>query len=432
MPILSTGTGYIGKPKTTAWTPAVVAGSGIGPRTAPKPTYTPPQPVVRPPQQQQQSQAQSGGGGSSTGGSLQNWMAQIQGMMPQTSGGGWTPPAAPQEPQVTQSMIAEWQKRAMEEAGLTYDPQILSIQQQLDKSVLSAQQAKGGIAPSYQEVLDNISKWQEDTTKAEQGRAYARGFGQGGGLMQTETDVAKEALKQQTGALTEKARAETNIDAQIQQLQEQAGAQITGAESAKAKYVSTRRSDLEDSYKQNKAQLDQNKFANEMQIAQFGLTKESENFTNWLNSMSLATDMWYKDQSLSLDKMAQELGVQANTEALNWDKEKFNTTNAINAANKGSGAAGNDYENMVQVTLKDGQKVWVNGTTAWQMELAGQTTGAPKPSGNAVGSAASNLTNDSASLQAWMDNQALTKAAADMGNTGALKKIFSGLESSVY
>ncbi len=111
----------------------------------------------------------------------------------------------------------------MEEAGLTYDPQILTIQQELDKAVLAAQQTKSGIALSYQEVLDNIAKWQEETIKAEQGRAYARGFGTGGGLMQTETDVAKEALKQQTGALTEKAHSESNIDAQIQQLKEQAG-----------------------------------------------------------------------------------------------------------------------------------------------------------------------------------------------------------------
>lgn len=39
-------------------------------------------------------------------------------------------------------MIRAWQQRAMEEADLTYDPQILAIQQELDKAVLAARQTK--------------------------------------------------------------------------------------------------------------------------------------------------------------------------------------------------------------------------------------------------------------------------------------------------
>lgn len=303
----------------------------------PKPTTTVSQPKVT----QAQPVAtptynyESGGGG---GGSVQDWISMIQGMMPQRS--AIQMPSLPAEPVVTQSMIAEWQKRAKEEAGMTYDPQILAIQQELDKAVLAAQQTKAGIAPSYQAILDEITKWQEETTKAEQQRAYARGFGQGGGLLQTETDIAKEALKQNTTALTEKARKETDIDAQVQLLKEQAGGKVTSAESAKASYITTRAADLQDSYKQQKAQLDQQRFANQMAIAEFGLTQESQDFNNWLSSMSVALDVWYKDQSLSLDRMAQELSAQANADALNWDKTKYYDSQARSAAS-GSGSTTN-------------------------------------------------------------------------------------------
>jgi len=402
---------------------AVTSGSNTYKPPTQTKTYTPPQPTPQP-------TYESPSGSSSNVSSLQDWMSMIQGMMPQSS--NISMPTAPQQPVVTSEMIAEWQARAKEEAGLTYDPQILSIQQQLDQAVLAAQQAKGAIAPSYQEALDNIVKWQQETLKAEQGRAYARGFGQGGGLISTESDIAKEALKQQTSTLTEKARKESDIEAQIQQLKTQAGEKTTQAESAKASYITTRAADLRDAYIAQKTQLDQQAFANQMAIAEFGLTQESQTFSNWLSSMSAAVDIWYKEQSLSLDKMAQEINANAATEALNWDKTKYYDTQARNAA---AGSSGVDNTNKI-FNKSTNTYMTNNEYMAWlalEKELNPSTT-KPKPSGtsNYVGSSSRDLANKTSAWAQQSSYADMLKEAVNNGVPGAAEEYFKQLKSYVY
>ena len=381
---------------------AVTSGSNTYKPPTQTKTYTPPQPTPQP-------TYESPSGSSSNVSSLQDWMSMIQGMMPQSS--NISMPTAPQQPVVTSEMIAEWQARAKEEAGLTYDPQILSIQQQLDQAVLAAQQAKGAIAPSYQDALDNIVKWQQETLKAEQGRAYARGFGQGGGLISTESDIAKEALGKQTSTLTEKARKESDIEAQIQQLKTQAGEKTTQAESAKASYITTRAADLQDTYVAQKTQLDQQAFANQMQIAEFGLTQESQTFSNWLSSMSAAVDIWYSQQQIALEQEAQSLNSKAATEALNWEKTKYYDSVARAAA---GGSSTNKYENMTPITL-NGKTYYVTPLQAWQMQQETNSANKPKPSGNLVGSNAYNQSKTTDKLAAWIAQKNLEIQAAALG-----------------
>ncbi len=211
-------------------------------------------------------------------------------------------PSLPKAPKVTQELINQWIKRATEEAGLQFDPQILAIQQELAKSQLTAEQSKGALPQYYQDIMDYISKWQTDETANEQRRQYSRGFGRSGELLTQENKIAEEALKQGTTAQTEKARKLAEIDAQIQQLQEQAGQRVEGAETARGQYVAARRAELEDAYVSNQQALAQQKFSNQMAIQQFGLTAETQAFNQWLSQMEMANEINYQNQMLALEK----------------------------------------------------------------------------------------------------------------------------------
>lgn len=222
-------------------------------------------------------------------------------------GGGWNfqMPSLPKAPKVTQDLINEWIERAKNEAGLQFDPQILAIQQELAKAELTAQQSKGSLPQYYQDIMDYISKWQTDETSAEQKRQYARGFGRSGELLTQENKIAEQALEQGTKAQTEKAQKLADIDAQIMQLQQQAGQRVEGAETARGQYVAARRAELEDAYVSNQQALAQQKFANQMSIQQFGLTAETQAFNQWLSQMEMANEINYQNQVMALQQESQ-------------------------------------------------------------------------------------------------------------------------------
>ena len=268
-----------------------------------KSTYTTPQPYATTPQAQPIQQQPSGGGG---GGGFQTTqyqpLQQTQQML-----------QMPQEPQVTAELIRQWQERAMQEASMIYDPQILAIQQELDKAILSANQTAGSIPGYYEDILSQIREWQDRETGAMQQRYFARGLGRGGGLIQEEEKLATTAGKQLTTAETEKARKLTDIEEQKQLLTEQAGAKTTGAKTAQGQYTASRAADLQDSYMSNKSALEQQRFQNQMAIQEFGLTAETQNFQNWLSSMELANDIWYKNSQVALEEESQRIEEMAKT-----------------------------------------------------------------------------------------------------------------------
>lgn len=208
----------------------------------------------------------------------------------------------PQAPVVTQQMIQDWIKRATEEAGLMYDPQIAGIGRELESSLLASEQTKGNIPAYYEDIMKAIREWQTTTTEEEQRRWYARGLGRGGGLVEAEADVAKTALGETTKAETEKARKLTDIEEQEALLKKQAGQKTTEAETARSQYIASRQADLRNTYETNQAQISQKQFENQMQIAQFGLTAESQNFTNYLNQKSAENDAWYKNALVNLEQ----------------------------------------------------------------------------------------------------------------------------------
>lgn len=299
---------YPQQPRKTTL-PIYSPGAYIPPK--PKTTYTPPKPTPPP-------STQRAGIGGYQPFDFSKYMTQFQ-------PSGWTPPELPQAPQVTQAMIAQWQKRARGEAGMQFDPQLLEIQQQLEKMLLGAEQAGGGIEPAYQEIADYIKEWQEEETGATQRRYYARGLGRGGGLAEREGEIAEQALKETTAAGTEKARKLSDIESQKLLMMEQAGAKKEEIEVQRGRYTAARSADLEESYRQNQKQLEQQRFANQMQIAQVGMTREAEEFNRWLGTMSAANEIWYREQTLSLEQQSMGLSAAARAEAQRWQEEQAGT-----------------------------------------------------------------------------------------------------------
>lgn len=300
--------------KTPSWRSPIYSPGGYIPKQQkPPPKLTPP-----PPQATQPRVTQPTGGGGYQPFDFSKYMSQFQPT-------GWTPPTLPQAPQVTQAMIAQWQKRARGEAGMQFDPQLLAIQQELEKMLLGAEQAGGGIEPAYQEIADYIKRWQEEETGATQRRYYARGLGRGGGLTEREGEIAEQALKETTAAGTEMARKLSDIESQKLLMMEQAGAKKEEIEVQRGRYTAARSADLEESYRQNQKQLEQQRFANQMQIAQVGMTREAEEFNRWLGTMSAANEIWYREQTLGLERESMGLSAAARAEAQRWQKEQAGT-----------------------------------------------------------------------------------------------------------
>lgn len=248
------------------------------------------------------------GGSGGHGGSGFNWEDYI--------------PELPQAPVVTAALIAEWLKRAQDEAALQYDPQKLAINQQLATSELAANQQKAGIPVAYDEIIKEIQKWQDESMKSEQQRHYARGFGRSGVLLEQEQEIGEKALEETTAAKTEQARLMADIDAQVALLKNQAGEKQTGLEAARATYITQRQSELRDAYEQNQQALAQQQFANQMAIAEFGLSAETQAFNEYLQQSQLELDQWYAN---SLNSLSQESAVMNSAAAGSMPSANTNT-----------------------------------------------------------------------------------------------------------
>lgn len=234
-------------------------------------------------------------------------------------------PQLPQTPQVTQQMIADWIKRAQSEAGLQFDPQLLAVRQALEKSLLASEASKGGINPAYEEAISEIQKWQEKALGDEQKRWYARGLGRGGGLIESETEIEKSAMGEKSKLAQEKAQTIADIEKQEALLKQQAAEQETGIEKSRGQYITARQAELREAYEQRQTELSQQMFANQMAIAQFGLTAETQSFNQALSQYELDLDKWYKNSLVSLEQQSQAM-----------------------ASAYASGTAGeNKYENMI-------------------------------------------------------------------------------------
>jgi len=311
---------------------------------------------------------------------------------PSYTGGGYTPspigqpptmqayqpfdwrsliPQAPAAPQVTAQMIADWLSRATGEAGQMYDPQVAGIGRELETSLLASEQSKGAIPGYYQDIIEAVKEWQKTTTEEEQRRWYARGLGQGGGLIEAEKGISESALKETTKAETEKARLLTEITQQEELLKKQAGAKGTEIEAARSQYITSRSAELRETYERNQAEISQQQFQNKMQIAQFGFTAETQNFQNYLQQAELANATWYNNQLLSLQQQSMATGEQARQEQLSWEKQQFGTLSAYEKASLaqagGAGGAGEMTEYQ-KATLAENKRQF-DIQTAWEKEL---------------------------------------------------------------
>ncbi len=242
-------------------------------------------------------------------------------------------PGLPQAPVVTQQMIQDWLKRSTEEAGIMYDPQLLAIQQELQKALLSGEQAKGGIAPEYQKIIENIAKWKEEELGAEQRRWYARGLGRGGGLIEEERKIGETALKETTSAETEKARKMAEIEEQGSLLKQQAGEQETALETERGRYIATRQAELRDNYETNQREIEQARFANQMQMAQFGITAQAQEYDRYLQQAQMANEQWYQQQSLTLEYESMVRGTAATSGMSEYQKATVGGSQASLAEN---------------------------------------------------------------------------------------------------
>jgi hypothetical protein len=282
--------------------------------TLPKPAPTPTpkqQPQVQQQVQQQQVKAPEFGSSGSSG---FDWKSLI--------------PQLPKQPVVTAKMIAEWLSRAKNEAGLMFDPQLMAITQELEKSLLASEASRGGIEPAYQEAIGEVEKWKEQAMTDEQKRWYSRGLGLGGGLVESERKLEETAGEAVSKLAQEKARTLSDIEKQESLLKQQAAQQGTGIEKSRSQYITARQSELRDAYEQNQSALNQQKFANQMQIAQFGLTAESQAFSQQLAQYELELDKWYKQSLIGLEQESMAMG-------------------AAFASGTGAGTQKDPYENMI-------------------------------------------------------------------------------------
>lgn len=283
-------------------------------------------------------------------------------------------PQLPKTPVVTAALIAEWLKRAQDEAALQYDPQKLAINQQLQSSILASEQQKAGIPVAYDEIIKEIQKWQEESMKSEQQRHYARGFGRSGVLLEQEQEIGEKALEETTAARTEQARLMADIDAQVALLKNQAGEKQTGLEASRATYITSRQAELRDAYEQNQQALAQQQFANQMAIAEFGLNAETAAFNQYLQQSQLELDQWYTNSlnSLSQESAAMNAAAAGSMTSANTStqgtggqlKASLTPTNAIANAKSTTASAAQNTKNRLLA--------WMQGqgyptTKAWQI-----------------------------------------------------------------
>jgi hypothetical protein len=296
----------------------------------------------------------SGGDAASNSGLLN----QILSSAPQTA--TWNPPSLPATPQVTPELIAQWIERAKSEASLKYDPTVLQIQQTLESMLQQAEASKSTITPAYNKSIENITTEGKNQMTTAESQWYSRGLGRGTGLVQEEGKIAAKTAQYKAEAEQMKNDAISQIEAQKTTYTKQAGEQNAQIETLRGEYISSRAADLQDSYVAMKTDLAQKQFDNEMSIAEYGLTKESQDFTNWLNTMTLAVDTNYKDQLTNLQSEAQKFDEWAQTTSLNQNQQQ------IDSATKASGG-GTVNANDLETKVVSGVTYYRSGNNAWQV-----------------------------------------------------------------
>ncbi len=273
--------------------PTSPSGVGAGPLgSTPKPKYK--APGVQPQQQQPQQQRVQQQRVQQQGGAFNFKPFDWQGIMNQFQ--------LPGMPQASQQQIADWLARAKTEAGLQFDPQLMGIRQALESALLGSQEARGGIDPAYEGAVRNINDWLERNLGAEDRRWYARGMGRGGGARMAQAEITGKAGQGIADIEQERARVITDIEKQESLLKKQAGEKEAGVATARGQFISSRSAGLRENWEAQKAQLDQQAFSNQMQIAQFGLTAESERFGQQIQMAQFNADQAYRDQLVALQK----------------------------------------------------------------------------------------------------------------------------------
>ncbi len=282
-------------------------GLGMAWTPPPKPTTTTPTPTRRtstPTTQPQQQQRQQSRGFSPPSFDMSSFMNQFQ---------------MPQMPQASQGQIADWLARAKNEAGLQFDPQLLGIQQSLETALLGSEEARGGIDPAYESATRNINEWLQDTLGAEDRRWFARGMGRGGGSRMAQAEITGKAGQGIADIETERARVLTDIEKQESLLKKQAGEKEAGVATARGQFVSSRSAGLRENWEAQKAQLDQQAFANQRSIVEIGLTAESQRFSQQIQQAQFNADTAYRDELMALEKYASGLSLDAPTRETTTD-----------------------------------------------------------------------------------------------------------------
>lgn len=256
-------------------------------------------------------------------------------------------PQIPGEYQVTEEDLAKFYSQATAEATQLFDPQVLSLQQTLAKNLLAAEQSGGTIQAQYDAVIKSVDEWKLQAIKDEQARWFARGMGIGGGLVQAEIDVEKQALGLKTTAGTEKAQKLSDIEAQKQLLTEQGGQSEQELVKQKAAYIATRQQEIQDAYVSHKETIAQQTFQNQMAVQQFGMTAQAQAFDQWLQQTSLANEIWYQGQQQALAELENAQNEAYRQEALAASKTGSSKSTLQNtlAANRAKGGLG-IYENL--------------------------------------------------------------------------------------
>ncbi len=238
-------------------------------------------------------------------------------------------PQIPGEYQVTEEDLAKFYSQATAEATQLFDPQVLSLQQTLAKNLLAAQQTGGTVQAQYDAVIKSVDEWKLQAIKDEQARWFARGMGIGGGLVQAETDVEKQAMGLKTTAGTEKAQKLSDIEAQKQLLTEQGGQSEQELVKQKAAYIATRQQEIQDAYVSHKEAIAQQTFQNQMAVQQFGMTAQAQAFDQWLQQTSLANEIWYQGQQQALAELENAQNEAYRQEALAASKTGSGSKSAL-------------------------------------------------------------------------------------------------------
>ena len=273
--------------------PTSPSGVGVGPLgSTTRPTYKPPV-QQRQAQAQPQAQQQQGGGFNFKPFDMSGFMNQFQ---------------MPSMPNASAQQIADWLARAKTEAGLQFDPQLMGIRQSLESALLGSQEARGGIDPAYEGAVRNINDWLDQNLGAEDRRWYARGMGRGGGSRMAQAEITGKAGQGIADIEQERARVLSDISKQESLLKKQAGEKEAGVATSRGQFISARSSDLRDRWESQKAQLDQQGFQNQMQIAQFGLSAEAQAFGQQIEQAKFNSDVAYRDALFELEQSSANAG----------------------------------------------------------------------------------------------------------------------------